>query len=352
MELVSVVGLILAVEGNAVTVDNGLIDGLQVQDTGIIYYTLTVSSQNIQITVTEGEVIKVDDFDATLRVADASKVRAGYLVGFEIPKNRVASEALLRIDSDRAEKEQFDDALRYLNKIREQVPDDPFVDQQIRQLQEKKREYERRQEELEKIDYYRAAAQDLFDQDDLEGSRAYLRKILDLAPDDPAAQQLIKRLDIEQKRTTDMLLIPGGIYAIGVDLRQAKFYSQYPRFHGNLKFFRIDAKPESLIGVSFGEAVNHCRSLGKRLPTELEWEVAAQQEGFEGTPLILEWTSSWYQPYPGNVIWEPEYGEKFRVLRRTTDFQRRFFMAPEMRGVDVGFRCASDAPETTEVVSD
>lgn len=105
--------------------------------------------------------------------------------------------------------------------------------------------------------------------------------------------------------------------------------------------------------MTFGEAVAFCEGLGKRLPTEIEWEAAvtmggpgAGDDARLSTP-ILEWTASWYQPYPGNPVSESEYGERYRVLRgagpgELPDPRRRRFMAPDARHPGVGFRCVLD----------
>ena len=104
-------------------------------------------------------------------------------------------------------------------------------------------------------------------------------------------------------------------------------------------------------GISWYEAEAYCLWLGKRLPTEFEWERAAR--GREGnlyvwgnefnrenanfgktvqpggsfpkdtneagaqdlTGNVSEWTGSWYQPYPGSLFKDANYGEKYKVIR-------------------------------------
>ncbi len=154
-------------------------------------------------------------------------------------------------------------------------------------------------------------------------------------------------------------------------------------------FFTPDKAKYPVVYITYNDAEAYCKSLGKRLPTEFEWEKAARGTDGRRYPFgdkwdaalsntyeagmrqptnvgqyqdvspygvydmlgnVQEWTASWYQPYKGSNRKDKFFGQTYRVVRGASSriygarahlWDRSAYLPKSL--YDFGCRCAKDA---------
>ena len=168
-------------------------------------------------------------------------------------------------------------------------------------------------------------------------------------------------------------------------------YKQFLLFKPQAKY-EGGRQNEPIRGVSWYEADAYCMWIGKRLPTEFEWEKTARGTddrlfvwgnefkrenanlGKKVLPVgkmktdvspfqvhdmngnVSEWMANWYQPYPNSKFKDKLFGKHVKVLRGGSfhkmehGFMKEFtmlpyrnFAPPSDRFWDTGFRCAKSS---------
>ena len=112
------------------------------------------------------------------------------------------------------------------------------------------------------------------------------------------------------------------------------------------------AEQDAMVHVDAHEAEAWCRWTGRRLPSEAEWQHAAQtQRGFDWGGQVWEWTGSAFEPFPGfspdpyreySAPWFHDHrvvrGASFATARSLVDTRFRNFYKPDRGDPFIGFR--------------
>lgn len=168
----------------------------------------------------------------------------------------------------------------------------------------------------------------------------------------------------------------GGAISLGESKRAFRFCNEIPPMAVTLAPFEIDAHPVTMrefhawqgvsvdddsaaMHITHVEAAAYAAALGRRLPTEAEWEFAARKSPafWASAGQVWEWTSSVFAGYPGfmagpyaeySAPWFAENGVTHMVLKggsfvshpRMKYPQYRNFYTPDRRDMFCGFRTA------------
>ena len=320
------VAVIVSAENGAARIDQGSSHGLEPGDQGQVFYALIVDGRAQRIDAGSARVLDTNESTASVQAAPGTELRPGYEIEFKLPTSRTKAPPADLGEGPAPSLDPDADIAPAPSPV-DLPPPLPIVTAETAPT--------------------------------IEAAGPVPAGVRSPEPDAISAPA-----PSPPTRTT--VLIPAGSYSIGRDLLTAEFHNQTPRFEFETRAITIDRRPvtveqylaagNSPIGeqiptdpvraVTWLEAESYCHSVGGRLPSELEWEIAVQLPDVESPSGLLEWTESWYSPYPGNVRQEEQYGTTYRVLRggpsgATFDPHARRFMAPDQRNSSVGFRCAS-----------
>lgn len=383
-EVVLTVATILTVDGSTTVIDQGIAAGLRAGDRGRVFYELHVGARDrvVRIPFSQAEVLDVEEARARIHVRGSQPALPGFQVEIEIPSERLEPPVVLVALAEHCiELGHYEEALRHLERATLHLVGHPVFSLPSRQELEAITGGQRVTLAMETVLGLRAWAEAGLGEVKVASrdrevvvpkERAVVREERAVVREETAVVAEGTVVIAEEKDPNpvprppfeSMARISGGTYEIGVELESAQFYDQQPRHTRQLQTFRIDRvsvtklgyrsfrinhvfsdsqDPEFAVGLTFDEAQAFCRWRSARLPTEFEWEVAAKTPGAIAVSL-LEWTDSWYEPYPGNTFPELKYGKIFRVLRgmpegRVAEATVRRFLDPLESGAMVGFRC-------------
>ena len=351
-ETIVLIAALLGGEGSLATLDRGLADGLRLGDRGQVFYRLTVGTHRdeIRIPVSEAEVIALDEHQAKLHVPNAAMPFNGLTLEMHLPADQTRPALIaIAVAEHHLDHGRYEQATTAIERAALLLLGESQTDSSTWRLLAEGVHDETPSE----------IATLLALRDRTEQKLSELERTAREA-DRPPADEALR---LSRTPAGSMALIPAGTYSIGVFRNNADFYNQTPRHSRELGSYWVDRTPVSqdayldfrpdherspgappyAISLTFAEAQAFCEWRRTRLPTEFEWEAALNTPGAIEAP-ILEWTDSWYRPYPENTYREAEYGTTHRVIRggagAAVETSTRRFLSADEKWSEVGFRCA------------
>ena len=102
---------------------------------------------------------------------------------------------------------------------------------------------------------------------------------------------------------------------------------QFRRFGRPRKDYgtQFNGARQPVVGVTWSQARDFCESVGKRLPTDAEWEKAARGVNWRKCPFGEQWDGS-------KIIWRKNSGGKTHPVKRTYNTHQGPYGAVDMVG--------------------
>ena len=188
-----------AVQESQVWIEGGLLDGLQEEMEGEIYYEISIAGQKRRIVPAKVRLSKVEDRQSIGALHEQSGiVNLGYAASF-VPKP--ASDLLTLFNMralDAYAAKDFALSKAYYQRILEALPGDPFATEKIKDCDAQLEKLAALARERRNVPYYRQVIQTSLESNNPEGARlaqTYVDKILAVLPGDPDAQNFRGRIE-------------------------------------------------------------------------------------------------------------------------------------------------------------
>ena len=180
-----------AVQESQVWIEGGLLDGLQEEMEGEIFYEISIAGQKKRIVPAKVRLSKVDDRQSIGTLHEQTGiVNLGYAASF-VPKPAGDLLTLFNLRAlDTYTAKDFALAKAYYQRILEALPGDPFATQKTKDCDSQLEKLAALARERRNVPYYRQVIRTSLESNDPEGARlaqSYVDKILAVLPGDSDA---------------------------------------------------------------------------------------------------------------------------------------------------------------------